>query len=131
MPFSYPIDVRFSDLDALGHVNHAVIISYLEHARHHWWQGLIKGKPFEEEGYLIARVEVDYRESILINDKVIVTLRCESIGTSSFTLAFQVRDELRDVVFAEARIVQVMLDFKTQRSRPIGDETLTWLRSQL
>jgi acyl-CoA thioester hydrolase len=130
MAFSYPIDVRFSDLDALGHVNHAVFVSYLEHARFHWWQGYLKGRPFEEEGFLIARIEVDYRKSILLGDQVRVDLRCHKIGTTSFTLVFRVVREPDEQVFAEAHIVHVMLDFTTQRPKPIGPETLAWLRTQ-
>ncbi len=130
MAFSYPIDVRFSDIDVLGHVNHAVFVSYMEHARFHWWQGFLKGKPFEEEGFLIARVEVDYRKSILLGDKVRVELRCDKTGTTSFTLAFKVLREPDSVVLAEALIVHVMLDFKTQRPKPIRPETLAWLRTQ-
>jgi len=130
MAFSYPIDVRFSDLDSLGHVNHAVFVSYLEQARYHWWQGFLKERPFEEDGFLIARIEVDYRKPILIGDKVRVDLRCDKIGTSSFSQVFRIVREADGVVVAEAHTVQVMLDFKTQRPRPIRPETLAWLRTQ-
>ena len=130
MAFSYPIEVRFSDLDILGHVNHAVIVSYLEHARFHWWQGFLKGKTFEEEGFLIARIEVDYKKSILLRDKVRVDLRCSKIGTTSFTLVFRILRETDDALLVEASIVHVMLDFTTQRPRPIGPETFAWLRTQ-
>jgi acyl-CoA thioester hydrolase len=130
MPFSYPIDVRFSDLDSLGHVNHAVCVSFLEHARYHWWQGFLRERTFEEEGFLIARIEVDYRKSILITDHVRVEIRCDQIGTSSFAMVFKVLSDKDDSVFAEARTVQVMLDFETQRPKPISPETLAWLRTQ-
>lgn len=130
MAFSYPIDVRFSDIDSLGHVNHAVFVSYLEQARFHWWRAFIKDRPFEEEGFLIARLEVDYRKPILLGDKVRVDLRCDKIGTTSFSLAFKVVRDGDGVVFAEAHIVHVMLDFKSQRPRPIRPEVALWLRSQ-
>lgn len=130
MTYSYPIDVRFSDLDALGHVNHAVFVTYLEQARFHWWLAFLEGRPFEEEGFLIARVEVDYRKPILLGDSVRVELHCVKIGTTSFTLAFKVVREPDGAVFAEAHVVQVMLDFATQRPKPIGPETLAWLRTQ-
>ena len=81
----------FSDLDALGHVNHAVFVTYLEQARFHWWAGIFStGRPFEEEGFLVARVEMDYRKPILLGDAVRVGLRARKIGTSSFTLAYRV-----------------------------------------
>ena len=36
-PFTHPIEVRFRDLDALGHVNNAVYLTYLESARIAYW----------------------------------------------------------------------------------------------
>lgn len=130
MAFSYPIDVRFSDLDALGHVNHAIFVSYLEHARFHWWRGFLKGRDFAEDGFLIARIEVDYRKPIHLGDTVRVDLRIDKIGTSSFTLAYKVVRSGDGVVLAEAHTVQVVLDFKTQRPRPLRPELVDWLRSQ-
>jgi len=130
MAFSCPIDVRFHDIDALGHVNHAVFVSYLEHARYHWWRGFLKGRPFAEDGFLIARIEMDYRKPISLGDKVKVDLRCDRIGNSSFTLAYRLVREPDGVVLAEAQTVQVFLDFKTQRPKPIRKDTLEWLRTQ-
>jgi acyl-CoA thioester hydrolase len=130
MVFSQPIDVRFADLDALAHVNHAVIVSYLEHARTQWWRGLLEGRPFEAEGFLMARVEVDYRKSIQLGDAVVVELRCVHLGRTSFTLAYRVVREEDSAVLAEARTVQVMVDFQTMRPRPLGPQVEAWLKTQ-
>jgi acyl-CoA thioester hydrolase len=130
MAFALPIDVRFSDLDALGHVNHAVFFSYLEHARTRWWQPLLAGRPFREEGYVLAHVEMDYRQSIGLGDRVRVELRCERLGNSSFTLAYQVLREPDGELLAEARTVQVMMDFATMRPRAMSPGAKAWLDAQ-
>lgn len=130
MAFSQAIDVRFSDLDALGHVNHAVFISYLEHARTQWWRGHLGERSFLEEGFLLARVEIDYRKPILLGEAVRVDLRCAQVGTTSFALAYQVVRERDAVVLAEAQTVQVMMDFATQRPRPVPAGILAWLEQQ-
>lgn len=129
MPFSHPIDVRFRDLDPLGHVNHAVFVTYLEIARTEWWKGFLDGRPFAEEGFLIARVEVDFRQPILFGERIEVEVRCSVVGTSSFTLDFRVLGK-DGRVRAEARTVQVMFDFQAQRPRPLGTVLTAWLRSQ-
>jgi len=131
MTFSIPIDVRFRDIDSLDHVNHGVFVDYLEHARFHWWRGFIKDRPFEEDGFHIARLEIDYRKPIHSGEKVRVELRCDRIGNTSFTLAYKVIREPEGVVLAEAQTVQVFMDFKTRRPKPIRTETLAWLRSQV
>ena len=130
MAFTHPLEVRFRDLDALGHVNNAVLVTYLEVARWQWWRAYLAGRPFDEEGFLIARVEVDYRQPILITDDVRVEVRCSRVGTTSFDLAYRVFRAQDDATLAEARTVQVMLDFATQRPAPIGPETRAWLETQ-
>jgi len=128
MAFSLPIDVRFSDLDALGHVNHAVFITYLEHARTRWWQQLLGERRFEEEGFVMARVEIDYRKPIGLGDQVRVELRCAHVGHTSFSLAYKVVRGKDDVVLAEGQTVQVMLDFATQRPKPVSRQAQAWLK---
>lgn len=126
MAFSHSLEVRFRDLDALGHVNNAVVVTYLEMARWAWWQRLLGGREFQEAGFLIARVEVDYRVPIRLGDPVQVDLRCVRVGGSSFDLAYEVRRG-DGTVCAEARTVQVMLDFPSGRPVPVDDEVRAWL----
>lgn len=130
MAFSLPLDVRFKDIDALGHVNHAVFVTYLEHARTRWWAAYLDGRPFTEEGFLIARVEIDYRKPIVLQDQVRVDVRCTHVGHTSFSLGYRVVRIPDDVVLAEGQTVQVMMDFATQRPRPIRAQTQAWLRAQ-
>ncbi|HJU84295.1 MAG TPA: thioesterase family protein [Holophagaceae bacterium] len=130
MPFTHDLEVRFRDLDALGHVNNAVLLSYLEVARFHWWKQHLAGRPFQEEGFLLARIEVDYRRPILMEDRVRVELRCARVGASSFDLAYRILRAQDGGLLAEARSVQVMVDFATERSTPLKDATRAWLEGQ-
>jgi acyl-CoA thioester hydrolase len=131
MAFSHPIEVRFSDLDAMGHVNNAVVISYLEQARFQWWRSFLGGRKFQEEGFLMARVEVDYRQPILLGDDVRVELHCTRVGNTSFELSYLVTKGLGGDLFAEAKTVQVMLDFSTNRPKPLAESTREWLEAQV
>lgn len=130
MAFSLAVDVRFADLDAMGHVNHAVFISYLEHARIKWWNLWLDGRDFLEEGFLIARVEIDYRKPILLEDAIRVNLRCTHVGSSSFAVGYTVLRERDQVVLAEAQTVQVMMDFRQHRPRALSAQAVAWLNTQ-
>ncbi len=130
MAYTHSIEVRFRDLDALGHVNNAVLVTLIEQARFYWWQGWLGDQAFEAEGFLIARIEVDYRRPIRLSDEVRVELKCKRIGTSSFDLAYRVFRAQDQALLAEAKTVQVMLDFKTSRSTPILGATRKWLEGQ-
>ena len=131
MAFSHPIEVRFSDLDVMGHVNNAVVVSYLEQGRFQWWRSFLGGRKFQEEGFLMARVEVDYRQPILLGDDVRVELHCTRVGNTSFELSYRVTKGLGGELFAEAKTVQVMLDFATHRPKSLAASTRDWLEAQV
>ncbi len=130
MPYVHHIEVRFRDLDALGHVNNAVLVTLIEQARFQWWQGWLGERPFEAEGFLIARIEVDYRRPIVMSDDVRVELRCTRIGVTSYDLVYRVFRAQDGALLADAKTVQVMLNFTTHRPTPILKETRTWLEGQ-
>lgn len=130
MPFSHAIEVRFGDLDAMGHVNNAMIVTYLEQGRFQWWRSYLGGRKFQEEGFLLARVELDYRMPILLGDDVRVELVVTRVGNSSFELSYRVTKGLGGALFAEGKSVQVMLDFATNRAKPLSPVTREWLEAQ-
>lgn len=115
------IPVRFRDLDALGHVNNAVYITYLEIARLGYYR-LVMGKSNPELGLIIARVECDYRSPAFLGETVLVHCGTTVIGNSSMTMAYRLTDEASGRLIAEAKSVQVVFDYKTNRPMPVPDE---------
>ena len=97
--------VRFRDLDSMGHVNNAVFLTYMEQAR----IGFLFGRGATTESIIVARVEIDYREPVRLDDTVEIAVRCDRLGTKSFDLAYELRVD--DRVVAEARSVQVFYDY--------------------
>ncbi|GGM98622.1 thioesterase [Thermus composti] len=81
-PVTVRVDVRFRDLDPLGHVNNAVFLSYMELARIRYFQR-ISPDWLEEGHFVVARMEVDYLKPILLEDEVYVGVRTLRIGRSS------------------------------------------------
>ena len=115
------IEIRWRDLDAYGHVNNAVFLTYLEEARDEWLERAL-GRPGAAWDYVLARVEVDFRRELTQEDDRLVA-RCElqSLGTSSL----RTREELvteRGELAAEAQAVVVARDPETRRSRPLTDD---------
>jgi acyl-CoA thioester hydrolase len=75
------IEIRWNDLDPYGHVNHAVFLTYLEEVRDEWLSGLVGDDAL---GYVVARVEIDYRRELTHqDDRVTARIRLDSLGTSS------------------------------------------------
>ncbi|HET7079673.1 MAG TPA: acyl-CoA thioesterase [Chloroflexia bacterium] len=85
--YSFPIVVRFNDLDAMGHVNNAVYLTYCEMARVGYLRAVGGLGAFGQLDMILARAEVDYRMPIEFTDRLAVQVRATAIGTKSFTLA--------------------------------------------
>lgn len=125
-PFTCPIQVRYSDVDAMNHVNNATTVSYLEVARVALWReqlgftGSARDLPI-----ILARVAVDFRSPIALEDTVSVGVAVKHLGRKSFTFAYRVEASGR--LAAEAETVQVSYDYAAGRPAPIPDD----LRSRL
>lgn len=109
-PYVHRETVRFRDVDALGHVNNAVFLTYLEEAR----IGFLVPKGAEASGMILARVEIDFRAPLRTGDELEIGVRPVGVGTKSFELEYQVR--AGDTVAAEAKTVLVSFDYATGRS---------------
>ncbi len=125
-PEQMPISVRWRDLDPLGHVNNAVLISYLEMARVVFWQRHAPwGRP-QDVSFVIAKLSVDYKRPIQLGQEVVVGLRLGRVGRSSF--AFDYRIEAAGRLAAEASTVQVHLDPSTKQPASLPEQMLRVLR---
>jgi acyl-CoA thioester hydrolase len=114
--------VRWDDIDAFGHVNNAKYLTYIQEARFLW-------SPIIE--MVVARAEVDFIEPIYEGGRFYdVNLWVESIGNSSFTMAYEVVGD-NGVVHAKVRTVQVVVNMETKKSRPLKDSEREFLNSYL
>jgi acyl-CoA thioester hydrolase len=109
-PYVHRETVRFRDVDALGHVNNAVFLTYLEDAR----IGFLVPKGADASAMILARVEIDFRAPLRTGDELEIGVRPVGVGTKSFELEYEIRSG--NTVAAEARTVLVSFDYETGRS---------------
>jgi acyl-CoA thioester hydrolase len=114
------IEIRWRDLDAYGHVNHAVFATYLEEVRDEWLERAL-GRDGDLWDYVVARVAIDYRRELRLEDDR-VRARCglDSLGTSSVRTREAVIVDDGEVA-AEAEAVLVARDPETRRPRPLTE----------
>ena len=118
--FEHELEVLFRDCDPMGHVNNAVYLTYLEAARFAWWRNAFGAQGLKEHGFIVARVEIDYRRPALPGDRLLVRLRVEDIGRSSFTVGYEILNARTRELVAEAKSVQVAFDYAQGTAVPIG-----------
>ena len=110
MPYVQPIAIRFRDIDALDHVNHAVVLTYAETVRCDWFAaqgwGSMANLPF-----IIASAHVEYKAPILKTDPIELAMWTSKLGTKSWTFRYAVRNQKTGQVYAEVETVQVAYDY--------------------
>ncbi|MFN8699272.1 MAG: acyl-CoA thioesterase [Flavobacteriales bacterium] len=130
----YRIDIRFADIDALGHVNNATYFTYFEQARIHFFRELIGREwNWDETGILVAHNEIDYLRPIVFRDEVLVYIGCSHVGSKSFTLTYTLVKETSqgEEVMAKGASVLVCVDHRSKSTRPIPDSWNAMLRELL
>ena len=109
------IPIRWRDVDALGHVNNAVYLTYLEELL------VVVLGPILGDDYVTARVELDFRNEIRLGErKVTASAAVERIGNSSLTVAVQIARP-DGAVALEGRTVLVAWDRERRQSRPLTE----------
>jgi len=125
--FERPVQVRWRDTDAMGHVNHAVFLTYLEEARDAFYMQALGSNWY----YVVARLEIDLRAEVRHADReVTVRIQAERLGTTSLTTRETILAPSGDVA-AEARVVAVRWDPDQRRPVPFSETERARLAASL
>ena len=116
--FEKTVPTRYEDFDTYGHVNNAIVATYLEEGRIAYFREIIGGEG-KELGILIASLSIDFHEPIYA-DSVTVGVAVTDIGSKSFELAYEVEADGQTV--ATGTTVQVALDRTKGETIEVPDE---------
>ena len=114
----HQVQMRWRDLDGLGHVNHTVVLTYLEEGR----DAFLKEHGIRRDEYVVGRCNVHFKGEIDPAFET-VTVQCavRELGRSSVTTDERILDD-RGEVIVEAEFALVLWDPAQRGSRPITDE---------
>lgn len=126
--FSYPVTVRFHDLDAMGHAHHTLPIIYFEEARAAYWRTVAARPSVGDIDYVLAEIRVQFKQRVWYPATLTVRAGVTQLGNASFTMAYELADQ-EGAVLATGESVQVMFDYKTERSMRMPDETRARIES--
>jgi len=130
VPVKVPIQIRWRDLDALGHVNNAVYLSYFELARLAYIRALL-GEDAQIDPrtllpvdfqFILAEVTCHYRSPATLRDQLVVAIWVSQVGRKSFVFEYRITDEVTGRLVAEGCSTQVWYDYAAGESRPVPGE---------
>jgi len=116
----YPQDIRFADIDMMGHVNNSVYLTYFEQARMKFMID-ITPQPWSwiDQGIVVARNEINYRKPIFLGDILTVEVEALELNTTSFTILHSI---IRNgETCADCKSVMVCFDYGKSTKIPIPE----------
>ena len=107
--------IRFADIDALNHVNHAVLLTYCETVRCDWF--VAQGYPsMADLPFIIASAHIEYKAPVPKDAELDVAMSVPKVGTKSWEFDYDLRDRKTGTLFATAKTVQVAYDYPGART---------------
>jgi len=118
------MNVRFSDMDAMGHVNNAKYLTYLEEARINYFNNILN---LSEESLdyqaVIAKVEINYLNQIKLGDKLEIYTRIFRLGNKSFDFEILVviNNNGEKIIASSSITKMVGFNYRTQQTVTLPD----------
>jgi acyl-CoA thioester hydrolase len=130
--FTAHVAMRWSDMDAYGHVNNVQFLTYVEEARVEMFQSVpLSGVDQVAAGILVAASDIKYRKPLLHRHAPVpIDVWVTKIGAAYFSLGYEVYDQ-GGVVYATASSTMVPYDFTNGRPRRLSAAEKSWLEKFL
>jgi acyl-CoA thioester hydrolase len=137
VPVRVTLDIRWRDLDALGHVNNAVYLTYFEQARLGYIKALVGDQAEIDRRtllprdfqFIMAEVTCHYRSPATLGDQLQVAIHVSKVGHKSFVFEYRIIDEVAERLVAEGCSTQVWYDYGAGISIPVPEEVVTQMES--
>lgn len=114
--FVKAMQVRWGDMDSLGHVNNARYLTYTESARIEYFDQLFAGDPtfMNGQGPILAGITCDYHEQVRYPANLEAAVGIKTMGNSSLVLACPIFLAGQESAVADATATVVWFDYEQQ-----------------
>ena len=105
----YSLQIRFSDLDRLGHVNNSVHQQFFDLGRLHYFEDLLSPRPnWDGAIVIIAHLSIDFLQPIFLESRVAVFTRVlPDFGEKSFVMEQAIAAPDRSQIYSIAESLMV------------------------
>lgn len=118
-----PVQIRFNDVDILGHVNNAVYQHYYDFARIQYFKKVLGDSiNWANQTLVLASIKVDFFSPISIDDEILVETRVEMLGNKSIAMKQKLIDAKTREVRSSNRAVLVGYDAEKKITFEVPDE---------
>lgn len=123
---SLPIQVRFNDIDMLGHVTNSVYQQYFDLGKMNYFEDVLGERmDFRTEGLIVATLTINFFSSVKLYDDVEVRTKVTRLGNKSLDVLQEIFDKTTGNTIAECKSVMVGFKGKSEESIPVPDRWRT------
>ena len=116
------LEMRFTDLDMMGHVNNAMYFTYMEIGRTKYWTQAIQWD-WKKTGVVIGQASINYLKPLHLGDKISIYVRTSRIGNTSFDLEYMMVKMVNgeEIICSKGKTVCVVYDYESKSPVAIPD----------
>lgn len=121
-PFRHevPLQIRFNDIDLLGHLNNAVYIQFFDLGKSRYFQDVMpEGVDWRHINIVVANINCDFFAPTYITEPIAVLTTITHMGEKSFALEQRIVNSDNGEVKCIAKTIMVGFDMTTGKSAPI------------
>ncbi len=119
---SVPVQMRFNDVDMLGHVNNTMCMSYYDLGKTAYFTTVRKGlMEWNKTDVVIANINCNFYSPIYFGEPISVVTRVESIHEKSFKMHQRIVNTVTKEIKGECATVMVSFDPMLQCSKKLSD----------
>ena len=120
MKHTYPVQLRFSDVDQLGHVNNSVYFSLYDLGKTAYMRDVLGERvDYRRTSMVVANLNANFFAPVFFTERLAIEPSTVHLGNKSFVLWQRAVCEDSGEVKCECRTVMVAFDFETQQAIPI------------
>lgn len=126
--FVKTVEVRWGDMDSLGHVNNAKYLTYTEASRIAFFDKVFEGDDsfMNGQGPILAGISCNYHQQVHYPATLEAAIGFKRMGTSSLVLACPIFLQGQDEAVADVEATLVWFDYEAQKPMPVPQKLRDW-----
>lgn len=116
------LQIRFNDIDTLGHATNSVYQQYFDLGRMEYFSDVLQEQmDWQEEGLILVSININYLAPVKLYDEIEVRTKIVKLGNKSLEMVQQVYNLTNQSVAAESKSIMVGFSGKIQQSIPVAE----------
>lgn len=117
---SLPVQLRFSDIDTLGHVNNSVYLSLFDLGKSDYFQrAAAERQDWNNVNVVIANININFLHETHFDEPLVVKTQVDHVGNKSFTVVQALQNTATGEIKCYCTQIMVYLDPETRIPAPL------------